>query len=822
MQLRLYKYLSLAALSSFVKNHTIKLSFGYEANDRFELLPGDVLPSDDWAKRETEAAHVVRHGFISLTKVEDNPYMWGSYADKHRGACLEFLFEVEVEDNGRFRRLDKENPLDKSLGGIEHSYFEGAYIEACEYAVNRSDRVVKDFQKCTQNLISNKHLTWAQEKEYRIVYSTARSSGRPNEELISAQSHNGIIYLTKDINRCAVALRISPLCPMDIQGVRLGLAQCSDLRGLRVERAIFGKCTYLTTFSTLKDDMFEGALDYSVVQLLKQKGIAPCAYLRWNSFIASCKYGDVDILEKVYVAFYADDKLSQMLQQKDIDGYNGSAIAILRHSRQCVEYLLDKGMEPEGLTENELKAAIYWCVSIDFARCLEVLLRSVLLRSVLKKGDFADKDGRNLIAMAARNGSLSCMNSLLNELQRKQDGINWQDMINEQDGNGRTPLMLAAWAKDAGIVDILLTCNADVSLTDNDGATALIFAAARSRGNDSPDADAKSCLIVQNLLEHDANPSCKETRTGYTALMYAVSAGYTQTVETLIRHSAKVVDEQSENGLTPAMFAILYGKRVIARKLLENKNMLEEVDKVEDEITKNNILASYVLWIGKDERFFQDENIRKKIVKTIQGVCLSRGLSWIVRAVIEDMDDALKRISELFFREYSKESEPDEVVRRKVRACFCQEDKGGCTPLMWSVGYSASTCYALDFLLEFLDEDAMEQIERKDYAGCNVLMWAARKGNEKAIQHILDYINGRFPNKMNQYLAATDCSGMTAMMWAAWKGKLGALKTLVKYLEDDALSQSDVDGNSALDYACKAKHDDVAKFLINTGVRFGK
>jgi ankyrin repeat protein len=86
---------------------------------------------------------------------------------------------------------------------------------------------------------------------------------------------------------------------------------------------------------------------------------------------------------------------------------------------------------------------------------------------------------------------------------------------------GRTPLMLAAFRGDTAAVIDLLERGADVNATDGDGDTALMFAAFRGHA-----------LVVALLLQYGANVYAR-ARNGWTAKKAAQSGLHHRIAETL-------------------------------------------------------------------------------------------------------------------------------------------------------------------------------------------------------------------------------------------------------------------------------------------------
>jgi ankyrin repeat protein len=88
---------------------------------------------------------------------------------------------------------------------------------------------------------------------------------------------------------------------------------------------------------------------------------------------------------------------------------------------------------------------------------------------------------------------------------------------------GRTPLMLAAFRGDAAGVMRLLEGGADVNARDRDGDTALMFAAYKGHG-----------LVAALLLQYGANVYAR-ARNGWTAKKAAQAGLHLQVAEMLRR-----------------------------------------------------------------------------------------------------------------------------------------------------------------------------------------------------------------------------------------------------------------------------------------------
>lgn len=787
----LYKYMSFKGLTAFMKYHSLKLSFGYEANDRFEMLPGVLTPSASAQEREKETRSISKHGFISLTSVKDNPYMWGYYAEQYKGACLELSFEVESEDKKRYRRLDKEQPRYKDLPNIEIVEFEGAYIDKCEYENNRIDKVIKGLRKCTKNIISNKHASWAHEKEYRIMYSTTKGDGKSSELLDMSESNEGVIYSTKDLNRCAVALHIGALCPVHLNDVKLAMQSDSCLRDIRIDRVGFKSCLYSTETDSQMIE-YENYIDDEAKRELKQGNIYSNAEIEGNILISLCKYGNHELLMKI-CNLCGDDEMNKI----DVFGDNCLDVAIRRRSKDCAEILMKKSVKPMGLTDEEKELALLWCASVDFDAYMKELLSGDI------RINCKDVNERNILMVAARNGSVKCMKLMLantednRAIRSKISSLN----IDERDNEGRTALMLACLSKQTEIVKLLIDNGADVNLDDNNKATAIFFAASSTSSNMSRNKfeDEAGAEIIQMLMAKGVDTNHQE-KGGYTPLMYAANSRFRKCAERLLSNSATSVDIQSDNGYTAAMYSILRPiNDDIDLSLLPHGASLEQY--IVENHTDRHVFLSYFLRINPNFDLSLLSDISTRQFVKLFSEPLDTGLNLLMYAAMENRLNALKSMVDVI--------RDDSVLLRG--------DLAGITPLMWAVG---QTNNGDNVVLPYLcDKLGMKALEQKDFAGCNVLMWAARKGDTFAVDYLLKYIKEHSADSESstlKYICERDHSGMTAVMWAASKGKSSVIETIYQSLaefysvrdyewKDNIVNDCDFNFNTPLDYAVASR-----------------
>ena len=106
-------------------------------------------------------------------------------------------------------------------------------------------------------------------------------------------------------------------------------------------------------------------------------------------------------------------------------------------------------------------------------------------------------------------------------------------------------------------VKTLLSLGANVNTKDEDGATPLMWAAAKGYSD-----------VAKLLIEHGANVNVQEKELGFTPLIISVVRGHANVVKLLIEHGADV-NAKDKYGHTPLAIAIASGRRDIVR-ILEN------------------------------------------------------------------------------------------------------------------------------------------------------------------------------------------------------------------------------------------------------------
>lgn len=138
---------------------------------------------------------------------------------------------------------------------------------------------------------------------------------------------------------------------------------------------------------------------------------------------------------------------------------------------------------------------------------------------------------------ACKNGSLEIVQKLV------QDRVN----INIQDNKfyNYTPLNLTILYGHLGIAEILINNNADITITDDSGGTALMSACFNGH-----------YIIVKKLLENGSDPNIVDSF-GNTALIYTCKKGHIVVVKLLIEYGADqtIVNKKGYSALDLALFS---------------------------------------------------------------------------------------------------------------------------------------------------------------------------------------------------------------------------------------------------------------------------
>lgn len=236
----LYKYISLKGLFGFLYHGDLKITTKDDANDPFEFMPSGVDHND---------IKVSTKGFISLSKESDNASMWGNYADKFRGACIEFNVPYFINDEtlstthrvnyiAEFSKQLSKDDRDIKITAIRTNketrqgqvilMGDGDFLYNCLYKEKRYNKtqtyspppsIPEEYKPIYGEILSihdaiaTKSMDWKHEKEYRFIISKRHAT--------RTEYSDSLMYFSNRITPYASKIILGPLCPHTRKEIRL-------------------------------------------------------------------------------------------------------------------------------------------------------------------------------------------------------------------------------------------------------------------------------------------------------------------------------------------------------------------------------------------------------------------------------------------------------------------------------------------------------------------------------------------------------------------------------------------------------------------------
>ena len=165
-----------------------------------------------------------------------------------------------------------------------------------------------------------------------------------------------------------------------------------------------------------------------------------------------------------------------------------------------------------------------------------------------------DKDGRTALMLAAAKENKRILEKIISVMSI--DPSKLSKLIDEVDKYGKTALFYAA---NPEFVKLLIEKGAKVNAKDNNGQTALMWAAENGR------TEIVNVLIKKGGVDMVDVPD----KLGITAIMYAAEKGHTETVNVLVRIGSADVNNVSKYGKTALILAAQNGHTDTVKLLLE-------------------------------------------------------------------------------------------------------------------------------------------------------------------------------------------------------------------------------------------------------------
>jgi ankyrin repeat protein len=325
--------------------------------------------------------------------------------------------------------------------------------------------------------------------------------------------------------------------------------------------------------------------------------------------------------------------------------------------------------------------------------------------------------------------------------------------VNAPDGEGRTPLMLAAKLDSLEIARMLLAAGAGASVKAHDktGQDALMYA---------PVYPISSSNVVKLLIAAGASVSAVN-QDKQTALMLAAQSGSIRIVEALLASGAEI-NAKDKQGKTPLMYSSNAHSVDVSRALIRAGASINERD------TRGWTALMYA-----SPRFSNASGA--EVVKALIEA----------RANVNDVNEDGQTALMLAARWY------DAAVVRLLLAAGAApnaRDKQGQTPLM----HACQTMSPIDVDL-FIKAGAGATVNAKDARGWTALMFAVTRYYAALDAQSL-LAAGANVNDVNE-------DGQTALMLAAQTGSIELVMTLLGAGAGASINATDKQGRTALMYA---------------------
>jgi ankyrin repeat protein len=172
----------------------------------------------------------------------------------------------------------------------------------------------------------------------------------------------------------------------------------------------------------------------------------------------------------------------------------------------CVGILLDNGADIDAVSDVK-RTALMYAAGGGHSYCVDYLIESganLMLKTM---------NGMTALMIACKNGMANYIEVMNLLIDGGEQGIS---DINAQDENGMTSLMIATQRQDMEALELLLKENADLSIKDNQGKTAMDYV-----NKESKDGEYK----IETLLKKYKKGGNKNRRTKTRRMNASISSG---------------------------------------------------------------------------------------------------------------------------------------------------------------------------------------------------------------------------------------------------------------------------------------------------------
>ena len=435
------------------------------------------------------------------------------------------------------------------------------------------------------------------------------------------------------------------------------------------------------------------------------------------------------------------------IHQIDVNGWTALHCAATYAKSEIIEYLLSLGLKVNMVDNSGHTPLMCACCDGD---------RLDNIKTLIKQGadiHQIDNDGWTALHYAARDAKSEIIEYLLSL------GVK----VNMVSNIGQTPLMCACY--DGGRLDNIKTLikqGADIHQIDNDGGTALHYAARNAKSE-----------IIEYLLSLGLKVNMV-SNSGQTPLMCACrDGGRLDNIKTLIKQGADI-HQIDNDGWTALHYAARDAKSEIIEYLLSLGLKVNIVD--------NSGQTPLMCACRDGDRL---DNI-KTLIKQGADIHQIDNDGWT--ALHDAARDAKSEIIEYLLSLGVKVNMVDNSGRTPLMCACCDGDR-------------------LDNIKTLIKQGA--DIHQIDNDGWTALHYAARDAKSEIIEYLLS-----LGLKVNM----VDNSGQTPLMCACRDGdRLDNIKTLIKQGAD--IHQIDNDGWTALHDAARDAKSEIIEYLLSLGLK---